>query len=143
MSINTILIALTWGAAAGYLILRTLDSLLAVSFCLHGILLRRWKHLVNPASPGQINYSIILRMLLRVTLHLVLFGFLLETGTQFIRREYQFAYQGTEFVLWGIAALVPSGFLLRKSLRRLIVVWKVTHQFDYAEKRKRTLMLRK
>lgn len=143
MSANTILIALTWGMAAGYLTLRTLDSLLGVSFCLHGLLLRRWKQLANRASPGQISYTIILRMLFRVTINLILFGFLLEAGAEFIRREYQFAYRGTEFVLWVIAALVPSALLLRASLRRLVVVWKVTHQFDYAEKRKRTLMLRK
>ncbi|MCK5825406.1 MAG: hypothetical protein KAG93_00105, partial [Desulfuromusa sp.] len=96
MNLDTIIIALTWGALSGYLILRTLDSGLAIIFCLHGLLMTRWIRLANKAKPGQIKYGVILDRLLRVLLSGFLFGFLLESGHNFAQRKLHFNYQGLD-----------------------------------------------
>ena len=140
--IDTISIALVWGTLSGYLILRTLDSMLAVVFCLHGLLMTRWKRLVNKAAPGQIKYGIILNRLLRAILSGLLFGFLLESGNNLVQREFRFSYQGVGGFLWGVLATIVTIFFLRAAWRRLIVTWKITHEFDYAEKRQRTFQLK-
>lgn len=142
MNLDTAIVALSWGVISGYLILHALDSLLGIAFCLHGLLMSRWKRLVNKASPGQIKYNIILRLLLRVTLYALLYGFLLDIGDNFVRKEFRFAYQGTEGLIWGVIAGIVTVIFLRASWRRLVVVWKITHVFDYAEKRQRTFRLK-
>ena len=143
MNLEIIIVALIWGALSGYLILRTLGSLLAIGFCLHGLLLSRWKRLVNKAAPGQIKYSIILRLLLWVALYGLLFGFLLEIGDSLVRREFRFNYRGTGGFLWGSMAGIVAACYLRASWRRLRVIWKMTHEFGYAEKRQRTFLLKR
>ena len=142
MNLATIIIALTWGLLSGYLILRTLDSGLAITFCLHGLLMTRWKRLVNKAKPGQIKYGIILDRLLRVILSGLLFGFLLESGHNLVQRKFNFSYQGYVGLLWGVLATIAAIFFLRAAWRRLIVTWKITHEFDYAERRQRTSLLK-
>ena len=142
MNLDTIIIALTWGALSGYLILRTLDSGLAIIFCLHGLLMTRWKRLVNKAKPGQIRYGIILDRLLRVILSGFLFGFLLEGGHNLVQRKFHFSYQGSVGLLWGVLATIAATFFLRAAWHRLIVTWKITHEFDYAERRQRTSLLK-
>ena len=142
MNFDTISIALTWGTLSGYLILRILDSLLAIVFCLHGLLMTRWKRLANKATPGQIKYGIILNQMLRVILYGLLFGFLLESGNNLVRREFHFSYQGSGGFLWGTMATIVAIFVLRTAWRRLIVTWKITHEFDYIEKRQRTFQLK-
>ncbi|MEA3545147.1 MAG: hypothetical protein U9R69_08005, partial [Thermodesulfobacteriota bacterium] len=104
MNPATIIIALTWGILSGYLILRILDSLLAVAFCLHGLLLTRWKRLASKATPGQIRYSIILNQMLRVILSGLLFGFLLKSGNNLVQQKFYFSYQGVGGLLWGMMA---------------------------------------
>ena len=94
MNFDTISIALVWGTLSGYLILRTLDSLLAIVFCLHGLLMTRWKRLANKAAPGQIKYGTILNQMLRVILYGLLFGFLLESGNDLVQRTFHFSYHG-------------------------------------------------
>jgi len=142
MNLDTIIIALIWGTLSGYLILRILDSLLAIVFCLHGLLRTRWKRLANKATPGQIRYGTILHQLLRVTLFGMLCGFLLESGDNLVQQKFHFNYQGFSGLLWGILAAIVAIFLLRTSWRRLIVAWKTTHEFDYAERRQRTSLLK-
>lgn len=142
MNLNPMIIALIWGALSGYLILRTFDSILAVIFCLHGLLLSRWKKLVNRASPGQIKYSIILRLLMQVTIYGLLFGFLLEAGDNFVWKKFRFDYQETAGLTWGVSAGIVVLIFVRASWRRLIMIWKITHVFDYAEKRQRTFLLK-
>lgn len=142
MNLDTIIVALAWGALSGYLILRTLDSLLAIGFCLHGLLLNRWRRLANKAAPGQIKYGIILRLLLQVVLYGLLFSFLLEVGDSLVRREFLLNYQGTGGLLWGAMAASVVAIFLRASWLRLVVAWKMTHEFDYAEKRQRTFLLK-
>lgn len=142
MNFDTISIALVWGTLSGYLILRTLDSLLAIVFCLHGLLMTRWKRLANKAAPGQIKYGTILNQMLRVILYGLLFGFLLESGNNLVQRTFHFSYHGSGGLLWGVMATIVAIFFLRAAWRRLIVTWKITHKFDYAEKRQRTFQLK-
>jgi hypothetical protein len=142
VTFQLILVAIIWGALSGYLMLRMLDSLIATAFCLHGLLMSRWKRLVNKASPGQIKYSIILRLLLRVTIYVMMFGFLLEVGDNVVWREFHFDYQGTAGLIWGAMAVIIAAIFSRASWRRMVVVWKMTHVFDYAEKRQRTFFLK-
>lgn len=47
MSTNSIFIAILWGALSGVLAIQLLSNLLAVLFCLHGLLLTRWKRLAK------------------------------------------------------------------------------------------------
>lgn len=143
MDIEIIIIALLWGALSGLLLLRITESLLATFFCLQGLLASRWKRLVNKASPGQIKYNVILHTLLRIVLFGVLFGVLYAVGDGFVRREFRFGYQGRGETLWMFIAACTALILLRGAWRRLVVVWRITHQYDYAEKRKRTVMLKK
>ena len=142
LNLNTIIIALSWGALSGYLILRTLDSGLAIIFCLHGLLMTRWKRLANKAKPGQVRYSIILRQLLQTVLYGILFSFLLNFGDNFSQRKFHFSYQGSEGILWGAVVMIVAIIFLRASWRRMIVTWKMTHTFDYAEKQQRTFLLK-
>ncbi len=142
MNLDTIIIALIWGTLSGYLILRILDSLLAIVFCLHGLLMTRWKRLANKATPGQIKYGTILHQLFRVTLCGMVCGFLLESGNNLVQKKFHFDYQGFSGLLWGVLAAIVAIFLLRASWRRLIVAWKITHEFDYAERRQRTSLLK-
>ena len=143
MNLDTLIAALAWGVLSGYLILHALDSLLGIVFCLHGLLLSRWKRLINRAAPGQIRYSIILRLMTRVGLYALLYGFLLDIGDNFVRREFRFAYQGRGGLIWGMTAVIVAAVFLRAARRRLVVIWKMSHQFDYAEKRQRTYLLKK
>jgi hypothetical protein len=142
LNLETIIVALIWGALSGYLMLRTLDSLVGIIFCLHGLLQSRWKRLVNKASPGQIKYSIILQLLLRVCIYVMTFGVLLQVGDSFVWRKFRFVYEGNSGLIWAVAAGFIAILFLRASWRRLIMVWKMTHEFDYAEKRKRTILLK-
>lgn len=143
MNLETIIVALFWGVVFGALSLHALDRLLGILFCLHGLLMSRWKRLVNRASPGQIKYSIILRLLTRLGLYVLLYGFLIEIGDNLVRREFRFAYQGTGGMIWGGTAIIAAAVFLRSACRRLVVVWKMSHEFDYAEKRQRTYLLKK
>ncbi len=142
MNLATIIIAIIWGTLSGYLLLRILDSLLAIAFCLHGLLMTRWKRLANKATPGQIRYGTILHQLFRVTLCGMVCGFLLESGNNLVQKKFHFDYHGFSGLVWGVLAAIVAIFLLRASWRRLIVAWKITHEFDYAERRQRTSLLK-
>lgn len=143
MNIDMNVAVLCWGAIAGYLILRAVDSFLAILFSLHGLLLSRWKWLKNKATPGQISNEIILSQLLKAGIFGALFTFLLAEGDNLMWGEFRFNYQGQGGVLWSVAAAIIALIFVRKSWRKLVVVWKLTHEVDYASKRQRTVLLRK
>jgi len=142
LNLDTIIIALLWGTLSSYLILRTLDSGLAIILCLHGLLTTRWKRLVNKAKPGQIRYGLLLRLLFQAVLSGILFGYLLVLGDDLIQRKFHFNYQGSGGLLWGVVASITAIFFLRASWRRMKVIWKMTHEFDYADKQQRTFLLK-
>lgn len=143
LNIDMNLAVICWGAVAGYLILRVVDSLLAILFSLHGLLMSRWKWLKNRAAPGQIANDIILSQLLKAGLFGVLFTFLLAEGDNLMWGQFRFGYQGQAGLLWLVAAAIVFLIFVRKSWRKLVVVWRLTHEVDYAHKRQRTVMLRK
>lgn len=136
-------VAIIWGALSGYAILRAFDSLLAVTFCLHGLLMSRWKRLINKAAPGQIPYDIIINQLFKAGIIGLVFVYILDLGDNFVWNEFRFNYQGQDGLFWAIAAGVIATIFLRSAWRRLVVIWKITHEVDYANKRQRTYLLRK
>ncbi len=142
MSFGIVVIALIWGIISGYLIFRTLESLLGISFCLHGLLLGRWKRLQNKAAAGVIKPKIILGLMLRLTIYVILFGSLLQFGYNFTRQELRFDYGGNGAILCAVFAVAIALSRMKSSWLRLLVIWKISHQFDYAEKRQRTRMLK-
>lgn len=143
MQLDISIVALIWGTLSGYAILRSLDSLLAVIFSLHSLLINRWKQLINKAAPGQISYDIILNQLFKAGFFGLVFVYALKLGDNFVWREFRFTYQGNNGLLWAISAGIVAIIFLRATWRKLVVVWKTTHEVDYAHKRQRTYMLRK
>ncbi|MCD6527844.1 MAG: hypothetical protein J7K75_12715 [Desulfuromonas sp.] len=143
MVLDTSTVVLIWGALSGYVILRSLDSLLAALFCLHGLLMCRWKRLVNKETPGQIAYDIILNQLFKAGILGLVLVYILEQGNNFIWNEFRFSYQGRDGLLWVAAAGTVAIIFLLPTWRRLVVAWKITHEVGYAHKRQRTYLLRK
>ena len=140
--ISLILIALVWGLLAGYLLLRGLDSLLGLCFCVHGLFERRWKKLADKNATGLVRPELILKLVLRLGCYLLICGFLLEAGDGFLRAEYHFNYEGTSGVCFAVAAGVVILSRLRTSWQRMKLVWRMAHEFDFAERRERTRLLR-
>lgn len=143
MNPETIIIALLWGALSGYLFIRLLDNLAAVVFCLHGLLLTRWHKLASKAATGRVKSAIILPILLRVSLYALLCAYLLHVGFQYTRQELWFDYGGNGAVLYAVVAALVALSRLPAVKRRLTVIWKMTHEFDYADKRQRTFLLKR
>ncbi len=142
MSITLVVIAICWGLLAGYLLLRLADSLLGLLFCVHGLFARRWKILADKNATGLIRPRLILKLALRLACYAALCAFLLEAGDQFLRSEYRFHYggvQGVVFVVVGVGVLLNR---VPNSWRRMKLVWRMSHEFDFAERRERTRMLR-
>ena len=143
MTTATIAIALIWGAIAGYLAIRTLDNLIALGFCLHGLFIGRWRRLATKATTGRVNPEITRRLMLRLTLYVMLFTGLLRLGYDFTRQKLWFDYGGDGALLFAAVAGIVALCRLPAARRRLTVVWRMSHEFDYAEKRQRTLQLRR
>jgi len=142
MSISLVVIAICWGLLAGYLALRGIDSLIGLLFCLHGIYQRRWKILADKNATGLIRPGLILKLALRLSCYALSCGFLLNTGDRFLQREYHFYYADMQGLIF---AVVASGMILSRLLnswRRMTLVWRMTHEFDFAERRERTRMLK-
>lgn len=140
MQITNIIITLAWGAGASLLLARILESLIAIIVGLHGLLQRRWKQLVNKASPGQIRYPVLLKFLARMSLELLLCSYLLQLLLQLSMRSL-FPGGGTADLLFSAIALLGVVAQFPYTRQRLKVAWKITHLYDFAEKRDRTRLL--
>jgi hypothetical protein len=141
MSTSTILTAIIWGALTGALGLQLLANLLALLFCLHGLLQTRWKRLSKKMT-GQVKYSTILPLMLKIALYALLFGALLHFGDDYVRRVFWFEYRQNQALLYTATATVIAIGLLPAAWRRLRIIWRMSHEFDYAERRQRTRMLK-
>ena len=143
MTATTIFTSILWGALSGVLGIQILTNLLALLFCAHGLFQTRWKRLSNKAKAGQVKYGTILQLMLRIGLYTLLFVMLLSFGDSYVRREFWFEYRGDAALLFtAVATLATLGFL-PAIRRRLQMVWRMSHEFDYAERRKRTRMLKR
>ena len=134
--------ALCWGAAGGFLALQAAANLLAAGFCLHGLLMTRWKRLRRKGAAGAVKYSVNLRLLGKVAGYALLFFLLWQWGDAFARQQFRFTYHGPTILWAGAAALLVSGLSARATWRRLADIWKMSHRVDYAERRQRTRMLK-
>jgi hypothetical protein len=141
MSIHLVAIALGWGPVAGYLALRTLDSLLGAGFCLQALLAWRWKRLAGKVATG-VKPESNLDLLVKLSLCLLLFATLLHLGDKFVRSKWGFDYAGSPGIAFGLAAAGLMLPLLPATRRRLLHYWRMSHLFDYAERRRRTQLLR-
>ncbi len=140
MTPETIAIALIWGAICGYLALRLIDSLLGIGFCVHGLFAGRWRQLAKKA--GRVKPVVILRLMLRLAVLALLFGYLLHIGYQYTRYPLLFDYRSSGAILWAVVALAVLLSRLPALRWRLLVYWKITHEYDYAERLRRTFLLR-
>lgn len=141
MSFHLGAIALGWGLVAGYLALRTLDSLLGLAFCLQALLRWRWKRLAGKVTTG-VKPESNLDLLVKLSLWLLLFATLLHLGDKFVRSSLRFDYAGSPGIAFGLAAAGLTLALLPATRRRLLHYWRLSHVFDYAERRRRTQLLR-
>lgn len=141
MSPALVIIALGWGVLWGYLALRTFDSLLGICFCLHALLRWRWKRLAGKVVTG-VKPESNLDLLVKLSLCALLFAGLIHLGDGFVRSSLRFDSSGSGGMLfWGAAAALILGWL-PATRRRLVHYWRMSHQFDYAERRRRTQLLR-
>ncbi|KIH76556.1 hypothetical protein SAMN05660860_01683 [Geoalkalibacter ferrihydriticus] len=142
MDIFTAFIALAWGIIAGYLIIRFIDSLIALAVCVHGLYISRWQRLADKTHTGRIKPGIILRLMARISLFTLAFGFLLHLGYNLTQRQFGFNYDDAGAILWVVVACATALSRLPATRRRVVFVWRMSHEYDYAEKRRRTQMLR-
>jgi hypothetical protein len=142
MSSGIITIALVWGVISGYLVIRIIDCLAGFSFCLHALLMGRWNRLTGKPPVGQVKPVIILRLMLQVTILAGLFGALLHFGYNFTRGELWFDYGGWGAILYAAVACATALSRLPATRRRLVFFWKMSHEFDFAQRRQRTLLLK-
>lgn len=141
MTMNNLITATLWGVAAGFLGLQVMANLLALCFCLHGILMTRWKRLAKKLT-GQIKYSINLQLFLKLVLYTTLFSVLLQFGDSYVRSKLWFEYQDSPAILFAVVSIITALAFLPAAIRRLKVIWKMSHEFGYAERRQRTRMLK-
>lgn len=142
MSITFGTIAICWGLLAGYLLLRGIDSLLGLLFCLHGLFARRWKKLADKNATDLIRPQLIIKLALRLACYAAICGFLLEVGDSFIRREYRFRYAEVQGVLFAAVGTIMVFSRFLTSWQRMKLVWRMTHEFDFAARRERTRLLK-
>jgi len=141
MSLAAVAIALCWGGLGGYLALRTLDSLLGIGFCLHALLRWRWKRLAGKVVTGVKPESNV-DLLVKLSLCALLFATLIHLGDGFVRSNLRFDLSESGGMLFvGAVATLILGWL-PATRRRLVHYWRMSHQFDYAERRRRTQLLR-
>ncbi len=141
MIVYLVAIAFGWGLVAGYLALRSFDSLLGVGFCLQALLAWRWKRLAGRVTTG-VKPESNLDLLVKLSLSLLLFATLLHLGDNLMRSEQGFDLSGSPGMAFGLAAIGVMLALLPATRRRLLHYWRMSHVFDYAERRLRTQLLR-
>ncbi len=142
MSISVVIIALCWGGLVGYLLLRGIDSLIGLLFCVHGLFERRWKKLADKNATGLVRPRLILKLALRLGCYAAICGLLFSGGDEFLRREYRFHYDDVQGYVFAGAAVLVLLSRLYVSWRRMKLVWRMTHEFDFAERRERTRLLK-
>ncbi len=142
MRIELILIALAWGVIAGVLATLGAASLASLCSCLHGLVMGRWKRLADKTATGLIRPALLLRLIGQTALLALLCVFLIRFGHNYAHREFGFFYEGTSGILFAVGAGAAVIGRLRSARDRLARYWRMSHEFDYAEKRKRTRMLR-
>ena len=143
MNSFTIITALLWGICCGYCGIRLFETGINCLSTIHGLFQRRWKSLINKAMPGQIAYGILLDLFARILLQGFLFGSLLFWGNDWVIGTTGFSYNDTLLWIWVIAVTSTAFIALRPSLRKIAIAWKIGHEFDYAQKRQRTLLIRR
>ena len=141
MTVKTIFTAIIWGAVFGALAMQVLANLLAFCYCLHGLVQTRWKRLAKKVT-GQVKYGTIFPLLVKVTLYTLLFMTLLNYGDRYVRQQFWFDYRGSASILFAITATVTALAFLPLAWRRLKVIWRMSHELDFAERRNRTRMLK-
>jgi len=143
ISIPSIMVALLWGIVCGYGGLRLIEALLNIISGLHLLFNRRWKSLVNRSAPGQIDYPVLLDLLARMLMQAFLTGLILVWGDEWVRHWTPFRYDGITLPIWGALTALAAAATLRSSLRKIVISWKIGHEYGYAQKRKRTLLIRR
>lgn len=142
MSAGDIAVAIVWGIVSGFLIIRILDRMVGLAFCLHALLLSRWKKLSGRTAMNLVNPAIVLRLMVQVALLSGVFGFLLYLGYHFSRQELRFDYGGRGAILYIAVVIATALSRLSATRRRLVHFWRMSHEFDYAQRRQRTLLLK-
>jgi hypothetical protein len=142
MNLASVATALVGGLFFGYLAIRILDSLLGIGFCLHGLLIWRWKRLAVKVATGVAKPENILGLMFKLTLYTLLFATLMHFGEDLVRHNLRLPYSGSGNILFFMAAGVLVLSRLSATRRRLIHYWRMSHEFDYAERRRRTQLLR-
>lgn len=142
MSMTLFFISLLWGLCCGYGLIKLVEALLSIIASLHGLLLRRWKGLANKAAPGMISYSIILDLLVRSFLVGILAATILRWADAWVQQKTDFTYSHTALILWAVAAVCAALAGLKPGWEKVRIAWKISHESGYAERRKRTFLLR-
>lgn len=94
------------------------------------------------AAPGVVKYDTNLQLLLKVAFYALLFGGLLYSGDSFIRSELRFRYTGNAQLLFAAVAALAAFSRLNALRKRSQIIWRMSHVPDYAERRKRTTLLK-
>lgn len=143
MNIALVVTALLWGLCSGFCLVKAAEALINIITGLHGLFMRRWKWLAKKAAPGQIDYGILLDLMLRMLAQAVFFLVILDWSNGWVGENTPFHYDGIGLQLWAAALCFVVAFMLRSSLRRIKIAWRIGHEVGYAQKRKRTLLLRR
>jgi hypothetical protein len=137
-----IMVSLLWGLCCGYGLIKLVEAILGIVISLHGLFLRRWKGLANRAAPGMISYGIILDLLIRTLLVGILAATILRWGDVWVQQKTDFAYTDTALIIWAVTAGCAALTGLKSGWEKVRIAWKISHESGYAERRKRTFLLR-
>jgi hypothetical protein len=110
-------------------------------FCLHALLLGHWKRLAGKIPTGVVPAESLLGLLLRLLIGVLLFTLLLYFGDELVRRHLRFNYTDNSANLFVLAAVALVLSRLSVIQRRLLLYWRMSHELDFAERRRRTSLL--
>lgn len=141
MDFTLILIGLIWGAGAGYLLVRAVDPLLGMLFCLSALVRLRWRRLAKKSTAGLVGADTLLGVMFWIGVQLLLFCGLLMLGDHLVHQGGVFRYQGAGVIAFALPAGAVVLVQLQTVRRRVTTAWKMSHEYDFAERRKRTRVL--
>jgi len=141
VNISHLTLALLWGGAGGYLALRLFDAFIGIVFALHGLLLWRWKILATGMATGVAKPENILHLLLRLALLVLIYAILLQFVADFFGDRLPSVSSGSALLPSALAAAGLVLTRLARLRRRLAHYWRISHEFDYAERQGRTMLL--